>query len=536
MAIYSNLDTWGAPYIYHITVGNKIYIGQATKAPKNSISGSRIYQHFNAAFNKQTGFGAQDSEKEIHNEMQTHRICDICVEVFPADTNYGIPNFDNLVNDFLSEWEPVSNKSLDKLRLDLAEIFHIQWALTRSGYVITNRQMGGNKVDWAIKGSLANVNPQNHRKKKVLLHTDKPQDAEKIMRSPVNDLQTVNDAMRFLFDVAFDDTWPQYCQSMNISLNQQNSETWSSFFNKKVIPFLDTVFVGQLKQELYSRLQDKNKKGKDTMYKEVYEFIKKQFIQPREYALSTILKKVAPYENWGINLSMIMEGLDWSQLSGYVAGTVAKMVKPLYDFRPLKKDPNTTRAEKARAQMTNFKPANFLASYSKKKVQGNDSTRGQWLTNIPAPVGIKIEKWEQEYSVFLFDKMAKKAMAQQQVLSMLKGMPEDQPKNSGRYPTSVTTYDMTFLSRELSFQWLSTRISNLYRMYAPAYLGAWWEFYRPMVAFWRERRNAPEFVVAKRTVNDEDSIKYEYWEWEKSWIEYHMRNAVFEAPPSLTTY
>lgn len=549
MAIYS-LPTWDAPYIYHIQVGNKLYIGQATKEPTSLISQSRIYEHFNAAYHKHYGYGAKDSEKQIHNEMQKHKMCEVEVFVYPKSKNYGIPNFEDLVNQFLQEWTPVPDQDLDKLKLDLAEIFHIQWGL-QSGKELVNNEMGGSKVDWAINGTIKNIkDKKQNRKKKVLMHTNKPATATMIMQAPADDLNTINNTMRFLFDIVFSDKWkdyyPNYCRNNNIPVDQNITEPWSEYFSNIIFPYIDEILFEELKEGLFSKLQRKNNPAKKQARDELYKIIKRGFVTPRIKALKDIIHQAKPNSKSELDFEITLnDGVDFNSLAGYITSAVARLILSLFDDRPIKKNSDITKAEQAFANLKNLKPANFLASYDQSKLR-TDDTRGQWLKQIPEPIGISIQDWVKEYSLFFFDQRAKKAIKDGNALklasSQLKkgnlvnssdGFIEEKTKGQ-------SVINMTYLSTQegLGFHYLSTRIYDQYKIFAPAYLGDWWEFYRPMVSYWRFRRNSPEFIVETTGEGEDEHYSFQYWLWQGDiQIMYHMSNlAVFNSNQEPNIY
>lgn len=554
MAMRLNYNKWDSPYIYHIIAGDKIYVGQS--ADTNSIR--RMYAHFYAAYYKEKGSSNTDSERKIHDEMQKHRIQEVQVRVYDKSNNFGILNFDELADAFLQEWEPIAeNKKMNAIKLDLAEIFHIQWALQQQKYQLTNTQMGGKASGWAIKGSLKDVEPDQRRKKKVLLKTFKPDAAAIVFTTDADDLQTINDAMRFLFDKAFDDDWEQYCQTLGIRLDDSNKKSWSEYFKNDILPELTKVYTEDLKEKLYSELQSEKNQAKDSLHKHMSAFIKQGFINPREKVFRQIFKKVAPDKSWGLNFQIVMEGLSWFQLSSYIAKAVSNPISAIMSKATFKrgKNQNKLKSDIVKANLTNFKPANFLASYDISKLNGKSSTRGQWLQNINiTETANGIEDWKRHFSLLLFNHLCEEALITNPLTTMREpsawtpdlygpysfnplAFPYDNNmtvnRNYSRRNPELNTIHMSWMVPHS--EWLSTRVHTLYKLYAPGYDGIWWEFYRPMVALWRSKRNSPEFIIEQDPDNSE--YKTEYWVGNSSRIEYRMGStAVFEVKENLDFY
>ena len=124
-----------------------------------------------------------------------------------------------------------------------------------TGFNVTNNQMGGSISGYAVRGTLKDVQEPNRKKKKVLLKNDSPDVATTLFTAPADDLTSINDAMRYLFDVAFSDEWREYCQRIDIKLNADNQQTWKEFFENQIMPELTLLFTKQLKNDLYSKLQ-----------------------------------------------------------------------------------------------------------------------------------------------------------------------------------------------------------------------------------------------------------------------------------------
>lgn len=511
-------NKWNTPYIYHIIVGNDIYIGQST-----TQSPLRIAQHFRAAYYREVGEGATDSERKIHDKMQQVRVQNVKVIIYD-DVNFGIANFDQIINAFLQEWEPIPAQDATQIRLDLAEIFHIQWAKNNTGFNVTNNQMGGSISGYAVRGTLKDVQEQNRKKKKVLLKNDSPDIATTLFTAPADDLASINDAMRYLFDVAFSDEWREYCQRIDIKLNADSQQTWKEFFENQIMPELTLLFTKQLKNDLYSKLQKTRNITSSDLHKHMRNFIKKGFIEPREKALRQVLKKIAPTQSWSFNLDMIMEGLDWFRLSDYISSAVSRPITAIFSDKQLKS--GATKGEVQRENLRNFKPANFLAMYKFNKLS-QTTERGQWISQLKVTGGRTIEDWQKNFSLLMFNRFFNIAERDRPFSSFV---------NNVTYPLTETENDRENVIKMYQIShsdWLSTRIHDVYRKYAPGYSGAWWAFYRPMVALWRFLYKAPPFYMS----SEDSSSSYQYWLGDEAIIKYKMgETAVFEASEELYIY
>ena len=538
-------------FIYHITVKSKMYKGQTSR--KSPTAYKRIIEHLNAAYYKEidSSWYITDSEQELHEDMAKYTLSDLKIDIYPAP-DFGISNFQALCNEFKQDWRGYPN---EPTLLDLAEIFHIQWAITK-GISLYNTQMGGqNQGFYPINLGKSDFEEylKNYNEKtgnptkdiKVLLRTDSPQVARSKMTKEGAKMQGINLVMKKFYDTLFGEEWKNTAQKildkfistarkekMNMSLVKM---TWKEFVtgSSGSVSLKDFIAEELLPSELTKILKDKNikasiyRKTSQEWKQKMQNFIYKNFLKPKELLLKILFKSYGRQfdKNFDLNLKLKNEinKMDFSHLTNYIAQSIFMFTgKGKYNININK--------------VADFTAVNMTAAYEISHSYVKPNGRGGWITRIditpdhPIPL-----EWLKQRSLLMFEHFWQKYKKENPFNNFISNFKESENWSAATSTASdgKPILRMNWVKEQNLTDWLSHSLMHIYERYAPGYIKRWWDFYRPMVEWWKQNSVYNEIS----TFQSANGTEYNGWYYKKQriYIGYQSYN-VLPQKREITVY
>lgn len=547
-------------YIYHIRAGKYFYVGQS-KAKGNF---TRLASHIRAAYHHEVdaAFYIRDSEEAIHQQMANYTISDLDIQVYPGP-NFGIDNFEVLCEEFWKEWLPYDyiehsatskpdyTALTKKYALDLAEIFHIQWALRRYGQNLKNNQMGGNIISLSPVGAevknnrLPNI---NNLTSKIIFKSDPPTTAQTKFKMRVDYALQVNQITQQVYNDLFSSEWTNIYNDLHNRVNIKNkdeaAQTWQEYLHNR----LSKVWLDVIPDELYDAMKKAFYGGKGlttnskTWFERVEKNVKtrlkfeinKHFLKPKQDLINLYIR-----ETYGIAIDTIWDTISegWEGFN-YLLDYIVKVIRNVTGIWDVRKDDKNRNFINEKF-LKEFKPINFSAMYDVKKI-GTSRHRGRWLKqiNISEFGSIDMTPFKQNRGIWLFNYFFKKVQKETNFKTIISNANnENIVVNTDNGPIYRMDYAIG------SDNWLATRMKQWYEKYSPGYCKKWWEYYRPMVSAWRwQQTKAQPFTELQSEATDHIVTYYAwYWKSDKNWIGYRSNHIwentnVFKTVDDLTIY
>lgn len=490
--------------IYFIRIGNYGYVGQTVNF------NNRLSSHIREAY---YGFDKKEA-RELYWKMKIHRIQDLEITIYPESINFGIPNFEEKLSSFLEEWEPEGKRvakdssiSDGTIKLDFAEIYHILYHLSKGDCTLTNLEIGGQAVGWTSrKEKLKSQLSTKGGNIKLITRQTPPKEAyQTFLKGAAAALDVASITEQIYFDV-FDEKWKtilnnKYQPLIRAFFSQtdwkeivsigKNLPSWSQF----VAGMIDNYITPNLSSWVVESL---NKKGVKTTssvravaQEKISKYIIRNFIKPRERIVNTMFKVLfiqsGKFPSTAARLAD--DKLDFRQLGDYLADAIKMTIVQIdNDFSVTSNKTHIQNKQKMKPIRTSVV---WDTGYNKSHANST------WIQNLSIDTGQLIdEKWLKYRSFLLFDRLIKEA----KVVDVYQEPKKTKAFDGRRY------VPMYFLEHA---NWLSTRLNNIYKEYAPGYTNNWLEFYRPMVSLWRSYHNRPDFNIIKNQENNTDYLGYE---------------------------
>lgn len=515
-------------FIYHIKIKGKMYIGQSNRTGKEAYG--RIVEHLRAAYYREnnSNWYIQDAEQELHQDMAYYTLSELQIDIYPAP-DFGIQNFEQICDEFRQEWRGYPQ---EPQLIDLAEIFHIQWALT-NGISLYNTQMGGQNAGF-YPINLGNSNFEEYVKNynqntgrsnkdiKLLLRTDSPQVARSKMTKAGAKMQAINLIMKKFYDALFTDQWKTISQTLLTEVDQPLQQkmnmplvkmTWNEFVtgllsDGSAAPASLTSFIANqlLTDELKKSLSKKTATSLSayTHTSQVWKgkmqkYINKNFLQPKRMLLKMLFTEYGRQFNrdfkLDLRLSEEIDNIDFSHLTNYIAQSI---------FMFTGKGQYKINVDKVKE----FTAVNMTASYDLKHSYLKEKGRGWWITRITLISGEPIsEEWLKRRSLLMFEHFwqeYKKANPFQDFVTTIT------QSSSNVTSLAMDNHDIIHMAWTTK-EWLSNGLLKVYEKYAPGYVRKWWDFYRPMVEWWKENSVYNEIT----TFTSANGTEYNGWYYQK---------------------
>lgn len=520
--------------IYFIRVGNYGYVGQTV-----DFNG-RLGAHIRNAY-----YGREDySAQQMYWKMRIHRIQDIEITIYPDSMQYGIPNFQDKLKSFLAEWAPVgkrvnqdSSVTPETIEMDFAEIYHILYHVIKKDCILTNIEIGGQVAGWTSR-----INPiQSKLSKtgnaiKLITRQTPPKEAYQTFLRGAGRSMEIAPITEEVYEDLLKENWKEvletkYIPLMSANVSKREAEKFNAIVKASKLKSWPQFVAEDIKKEITKNIsywvQNSLKRSSITTsssiraesIEDLSEYIKKHFLIPRTDIVNRMF--TALFRSAGQTATAtatLTKRIDISQLGEYIA----EVVKTLITRKTNKNDGTVkygfTSSEKNILSKQNFRPIRTSVIW-KSHFHKNHSASTWLLEDFNISSGKLIEKdWLKYRSFLLFDYLMGKTRQIHFVEAKFSKTPD-------RYFVPMYALEPA--------EWLSTRLHNTYDSYAPGYSENWFEFYRPMVALWRDEKGRPEFDSIKTTEHE-----YLYYESNDILVAYtNIKNFIKEASwDKLTIY
>ena len=500
--------------IYFIRVGNYGYVGQTVDF------NSRLGAHIRNAY---YGYG-DHSAQQMYWKMRIHRIQDIEITIYPDSMQYGIPNFQDKLKSFLDEWAPVgkrvnqdSSVTPETIEMDFAEIYHILYHLIKKDCILTNIEIGGQVADWTSR-----INPIQSRlsKKgdaiKLITRQTPPGEAYQTFLKGAGSSMEIAPITEEVYEDLLKENWKEiletkYIPLMSANVSKREAEKFSAIVRASKLKSWPQFVAEDIRKEITKNIsywiQNSLKRSNITTsssiraesVEDLSEYIKKHFLIPRIDIVNRMF--TALFRSAGQTATAtetLTNRIDISRLGEYIA----EVVKTLITRKTNKNDGTVkfgfTSSEKNILSKQNFRPIRTSVIW-KSHFHKNHSASMWLLEDFNISSGKLVENnWLKYRSFLLFDYLMGKTKQLNFVEARFNKIPD--------------RYYIPMYSLEPA-EWLSTRLHNMYNLYAPGYSEEWFEFYRPMISLWRKYHDRPDFGII--TVYEKDRI-WEYLGYESS--------------------
>jgi len=219
-------------YIYEISDGHGIYIGQSSASDSDSYS--RVIFHLNCAYGNQQG---DESEPGLLAMIRRHNLNKLHINIY-TEPYYGYdPQVFETFFKFLTPYshrttvknyksnnnviESITTQQVDELMmLDAAEILHIANAV-RSGKKVFNAEMGGAYYGWSMIG-----NPEAL----ILQKAFEPEEAARILDYIDSSLAGVQDVINSTFQEWLNSSsWSNFAAGITLDKRKISELSWKEF-------------------------------------------------------------------------------------------------------------------------------------------------------------------------------------------------------------------------------------------------------------------------------------------------------------------
>lgn len=482
----------GKNYIYHIHVGGNIYVGQTSQEGLK-----RIEQHFrNAYYHERHDNGGRIGD--IYDRMRQHRMQDVVVEIYPDTADYGIPDIQTKYQLFCQEWLPTDRNKTTSL-LDFAEVFHTMY-LHGQGKALTNIEVGGRKVQsWTYAGMISN------NSRPILTSRTPLSEAYKIIKKGGLAFAQVQDLTFNLVEMMFDKDWPNnipnstFMQAIDLSKRKQLpsrpqncDQSWYDYVTQSLGPYI-------LSKEILEKAI-KTGKGSLTVSQNVLQEEAKNhmwtyFFKPRKKWLTTLLNNQSEFKIQ----STIFEPKDLKlkPVADYLGVVLRALIVEAYDKQNKKyeiKSAWSDSQQKTINRLAEIVPVRISAFWGLKGKQ-KQRNAGMWLTGPLNNPTLLPKEWYQYRSLLYFDWIYKQANRKPISLQDYRMKFSADKKSEGTKSKigQVLQADVIHPQDAYGSDTLSAAMRSKYAEFCPAYTRNWWEFYRPMIAAWRDKQEKPDF-------------------------------------------
>lgn len=224
-------------YIYEISDGHSIYIGQSSASDNDTFS--RVIFHLNCAYGNQQG---DESEPGLLAMIRRHNLNKLHIEIF-TEPYYGYDS--SIFQTFFQFLTPYSHRTTVKnykshndivtsitsqpvdelMMLDAAEILHIANAI-HSGKRVFNAEMGGAYYGWSMIG-----NPETL----VLQKAFKPSEAVRVLDYIDSTLAHTQKAIDQAFQKWLNSAnWKEWAAGITLDQRKVSGLSWKEFLFNEV--------------------------------------------------------------------------------------------------------------------------------------------------------------------------------------------------------------------------------------------------------------------------------------------------------------
>lgn len=475
-------------YIYHIRVGNSLYIGQTLRG-EAVTRGNRINEHIYQAF--YTG-----NQELKYQEMRQLPLMDWQISFYTKEMGYGVPDLETKYAAFAADFAPKNRKRDDNNPseqdlLDFAEIYHILVA-TQESVLLTNAEMGGKPNGYICVRPGSPLYGQQ-----VLFRHTNPYTAYKLATMDYDSTAVKAGATTLVYQELFSPNWPDIYESkykadmerQNKTLSKKGLMTWQEFFSG---PFIKKI-THELALTIYAAFkQDRNGYN---MTPVIQKFVREEFLEPKREAAWQIVKTYYRQRNLKINFNL-KDRFDFSRLDEYITEVLRRFLKGI--SYTLKNGDAAAIKESKQGHWQEFIPVNIAPVWDLSHFK---SEPNEWLTGTYQPESSALHaapEYLKRRSYLIF----RQAMKETAVHPAELGVPLETVAQYqlGRDEEEGQRYYMSALE---SGDWLSARLRKWYMTHGPGYAYSdWLTFYKPMVDVYRTQQGYSPFQPVHFTLGD----------------------------------
>ena len=501
-------------YIYHIRVGNSLYIGQTDRGT-STRGGERITEHIYEAFYAQ-------NPALKYQAMREERLMDWEISFYTDREGYGIPKFEDKYVDFCRHYSAKATKkgqvpNDEQSRLDFAEIYHILTATRESGIMLTNDEMGGKPQGYLCIDEKSPLYNQQ-----VFFRHTNPFTAYQMATMNPNTVVIISGATELVYKEIFSPDWPKiykekYKDKLEAKygyISDKITMTWDEFFSGPFIKKFTQELAKEVK-EIFLKRGDRGSSFVPTIRK----FVKKEFLDARKNVAKLIIQSF--YDLHGFKIDYDLDkAFDFTEMTNYIGVALTRFLKGIAHLL-LSDDPDdkASLADKLKeSNLHTFIPVNITPSWNLSDFQTGPVF---WLEGTYTPEGPQLHatpEYLKRRSYYVF----RKAMNSDRVrhkysdfvpyenyeMMMSRKGTKYERKNDDETPQR---YSMSHTS---SHNWLSHRVRKWYLDNAPGYAhGDWYTFYKPMIDIWRAKQGYGPFKpIMYNTLEDTREDGSDLWQ------------------------